>query len=64
MGLIWVSVHMQRYTASWIKNQVRCVFIIFSILWDILCGNQQVMGKFTFAFIYALHVDSTGLFIH
>ena len=45
MGLIQVSAHVQKYTASWIMNQVRHVFIIFSMLWDILCRKQQVMGN-------------------
>ena len=55
--------HVQNHTASWIIDQMRHAFIIFSMLWDVLCGKQQVMEKFTFGLIYRLHMDNTELLI-
>ena len=55
---------MQKHTVSWIINQVRGVFIIFSMLRDVVCEKQQVVEKFTFGFIYGLYVDNAGLIIY
>ena len=37
--------------------------LFFSILWDVVCGKQQVMETFTLGLIYGLHVVNTGLLI-
>ena len=49
--------------ASWIMEQVRCVFIIFSILWDIFMQKIMSQKKITLGLIYGLHVVNTGLSI-
>ena len=45
-------------------RQVRCVSIIWSILWDIIMWKQHLKVKFIFVFIHALCVDNTGQFMH
>ena len=61
-GLIWVSAHVQKCTASWIRQQVRHVLIFSKCCGIYLYGNKQVVGKLIFALIYSLYVDNTGIF--
>ena len=52
MELIQVSAHVQKYTASWIMEQVRCVFIIFLNVIGCLIWLTTSHGKFTVGLIY------------
>ena len=38
-------------------------FIIFSMLWDVLCEKQQVLEKFWVGLNHGLHMDNTELLI-